>query len=289
MVVPQSLGSGRGHPSVNCGRFIRWVAPAVVGTDRDRVPSTIRIGTGQASEGTQSSVPIPVGAAQCRHATPSLLGTRPVSSLFSVPIDVDRAASEPDPPAPETDPSSFGRAILGTEVVLGLLAWTLGRWSGIDWTTMIHPTVEGVRLGVLGGLGLVTLHLILVLPGGPRNPLYRRIYEPLRRVLRPWARSTSVVAIVGVALASGIAEELFFRGWLQTQTNVVVASLLFGAAHLWGRGALPYGAYATLMGFGLGGLFAYTGSHLWAPILAHVLNNLLGLLTLRYGWTPTWD
>lgn len=199
---------------------------------------------------------------------------------------MDRAASESDPSAPATDPSSLGLVLLGTEAGLGLLAWMLGRWSGIDWATMIRPTVWGVEVGVLGGLGLVTVHLVLVLPGGPRNPLFRRIYGPLRRMLRPWARSTSVVAIVGVALASGIAEELFFRGWLQTQTNVVVASLLFGAAHLWGREALPYGAYATLMGFGLGGLFAVTGQHLWAPALAHALNNLLGLLALRYGWIP---
>ncbi|MFB6278091.1 MAG: lysostaphin resistance A-like protein [Salinibacter sp.] len=191
-----------------------------------------------------------------------------------------------NPPAPPTASSAFGSVILGAEAVLGLLAWILGWGSGIDWAAMIHPTIEGIGLGVFGGLGLVTVHLVLVLPGGPQNPLYRRIYVPLRHMLRPWVRSTSVVVIVGVALASGIAEELLFRGWLQTQTNVVVASFFFGAAHLWGRGALPYGAYATLMGFGLGGLFAYTGSHLWAPILAHVLNNLLGLLALRYGWTP---
>lgn len=151
---------------------------------------------------------------------------------------------------------------------------------------MIDPTLEGGGLGVLGGLGLVAAHLALVLSGGRRNPFYRRIYVPLHSMLRPWARSTSVAAIIGIALASGIEEELVFRGWLQTQTNVVVASLLFGAAHLWGRGALPYGAYATLMGFGLGGLFAYTGQHLWAPALAHVFNNLVGLLALRYNWVP---
>jgi membrane protease YdiL (CAAX protease family) len=194
-----------------------------------------------------------------------------------------------DSHAPPAASSSFGAVVVTTEAVLAVLAWILGRWSGIDWAMMIRPTADGVRVGLLGGLGLVTLHLVLVLPGGPRNPLYRRIYVPLRRMLRPWARSTSVITILGVALASGIAEELVFRGWLQTQTNVGVASLLFGTAHLWGRGALLYGAYAALMGVGLGGLFAYTGRHLWAPALAHVLNNLLGLLALRYGWPPIQD
>lgn len=199
-----------------------------------------------------------------------------------MPADVDHPPSDADAPTPPS--SSLGRIILGTEAGLALLAWMAGRWSGVDWARMVSPTAEGVSLGVLGGLGFVALHLVLILPGGSGNPLYRRIYVPLRRMVQPWARSTSVIALVGVALASGIAEELFFRGWLQTQTNIVLASLVFGAAHLWGREALPYGAYATLMGFGLGGLFAYTGQHLWAPALAHVLNNLLGLLALRYDW-----
>lgn len=37
------------------------------------------------------------------------------------------------------------------------------------------------------------------------------------------------------------------------------------------------------MGGVLGGLLMVTGS-LWAPVLAHALNNLLGFLALRDGW-----
>lgn len=162
------------------------------------------------------------------------------TSSVSVFISADRAAAVSNLPAPPTPSSAFGSIVLATEAVLAVLVWILRRWNGIDWAAMIHPTVEGMGRGVLGGLGLVTVHLVLVLPGGPRNPLYRGIYVLIRRMLRPWARSTSVVAIVGVA------EEFPFRGWLQTQTNVVAASLLFGAAHLWGRGALPYGGCLRL-------------------------------------------
>ena len=60
------------------------------------------------------------------------------------------------------------------------------------------------------------------------------------------------------------------------------ASLLFGAAHVWGREAWPYGLYAAGMGGVLGGLLMVTGS-LWAPVLAHALNNLLGFQALRDG------
>ena len=196
---------------------------------------------------------------------------------------MNRTASASDAPPPK-NASSFGRLVLVSEAVLALLTWGLGRWSGVDWGAMLTPTAHGMGWGLLGGIGLVTLHLLVVVRGGTRNPLYRRIYVPLHRMVHPWAQSASPGAVVGVALVSGVVEECFFRGWLQLETNVVVASLAFGAAHLWGREALAYGAYVTAMGLGLGGLFAYTGQHLWAPGLAHVLNNLLGLLALRYDW-----
>jgi membrane protease YdiL (CAAX protease family) len=86
-----------------------------------------------------------------------------------------------------------------------------------------------------------------------------------------------------LALASGIGEEVLFRGWLQAEVGLVAASLLFGAAHVWGRETWPYGLYAAGMGGVLGGLLMVTGS-LWAPVLAHALNNLLGFLALRDGW-----
>ena len=91
------------------------------------------------------------------------------------------------------------------------------------------------------------------------------------------------LGLVGLAVASGVGEEMLFRGWLQAEVGLVGASVLFGAAHVWGREGWPYGLYAAVMGAGLGGLLIVTGS-LWAPILAHGLNNLLGFLALRDGW-----
>jgi membrane protease YdiL (CAAX protease family) len=184
------------------------------------------------------------------------------------------------------DPPSLLLPVLASEGVLAGLALGLGAWTGIDWQPMLRGSAAEAGLGILAGLGLVALHLVLLLPGGERNPLYRTIYRPLREVLEPTLRSTSIPEILLLAGASGIGEELFFRGWLQSETGIVVASLLFGAAHVWGRKALPYGLYAAGMGLVLGGLFAHTGPGLWAPILAHVVNNLVGLLALAYGWLP---
>jgi membrane protease YdiL (CAAX protease family) len=153
---------------------------------------------------------------------------------------------------------------------------------------LLQWSPEAVLWGVVGGCGLVALHLGLLRPGGSRNPLYRTIYRPLIRTLRPRLRDVRTLSLVLLAVASGMGEEVLFRGWLQAEVGLVGASLLFGAVHVWGRDAWPYGLYAAAMGAGLGGLLIVTGS-LWAPIFAHGLNNLLGFLALRDGWVISSD
>lgn len=181
--------------------------------------------------------------------------------------------------------SAFVTTGLVFESALGVCGWALGAWRGIDWTVLLQARPEAVLWGVGGGLALVGLHLGLLLPGGARNPLYRTIYRPLVRMLRPHIRGVRTTSLVLLALASGMGEEMLFRGWLQAEVGLVGASLLFGAAHVWSREALPYGLYAAAMGGLLGGLLVVTHS-LWAPILAHALNNVLGFWALKNEWLP---
>ncbi|WP_263787341.1 CPBP family intramembrane glutamic endopeptidase [Salinibacter grassmerensis] len=192
-------------------------------------------------------------------------------------------ASEPIPNAQKRRATAFVWMGLLSEVALGLGGWGAGLWRGIDWGAQLRWAPDAVLWGVLAGCALVVLHLMLLRSGGTRNPLYRTIYRPLVRTLRPQLRGVRTLSLVLLALASGIGEEVLFRGWLQAEMGLVGASLLFGAAHVWGRDAVPYGLYAAGMGGLLGGLFTVTGS-LWAPVLAHAVNNLLGFLALREGW-----
>jgi membrane protease YdiL (CAAX protease family) len=87
-----------------------------------------------------------------------------------------------------------------------------------------------------------------------------------------------------LAFASGFAEELFFRGALQPQVGLVLASLLFGCVHFVPqRVFLPWTGFAVVAGFLFGGLFMWTGN-LVAPVVAHTLVNAvnLPLLARRY-------
>jgi membrane protease YdiL (CAAX protease family) len=88
-----------------------------------------------------------------------------------------------------------------------------------------------------------------------------------------------------LALASGVAEEAFFRGALQPRVGLVAASLIFAAAHFVPRRELlPWAGFALAAGLLLGGLFVVTGN-LLAPIVAHVGINAVNLRRLgqTYG------
>jgi membrane protease YdiL (CAAX protease family) len=101
--------------------------------------------------------------------------------------------------------------------------------------------------------------------------------EELTRRLAATVGSLSSMQCVGLALLSGIGEEMFFRGALQPAVGLGWASLLFGLMHFAPEKALlPWTGFAVVMGVVFGALYLWTGS-LWAPIVAHVVINGVNL------------
>ena len=71
-----------------------------------------------------------------------------------------------------------------------------------------------------------------------------------------------------LAVASGLGEELFFRGALQPRVGLILATVLFGAVHFVPRRELlPWTGFAMVAGLVLGVLFEWTGSVV-APVVA---------------------
>ena len=144
--------------------------------------------------------------------------------------------------------------------------------------SILHPpghaeTLEGLgtALALGGAVGLASLGLS---EGLTR---FTDLGEALADTLGESLAGISVADGILLAFASGIAEEMFFRGALQPAVGIVWASLLFGACHFLPRRELAlWSVYAVAMGFALGALFEATG-HLAAPIAAHVLVNAVNL------------
>ena len=90
------------------------------------------------------------------------------------------------------------------------------------------------------------------------------------------------VNLIMFGLLPAIGEELFFRGALFTiikewtkkkHLTIFITAFLFSAIHLQFYGFLP----RFLLGVGFGYLFIFTGT-LWAPMLAHFINNSLAVV-----------
>jgi membrane protease YdiL (CAAX protease family) len=95
------------------------------------------------------------------------------------------------------------------------------------------------------------------------------------------ARPLGPLAIVALASASSLGEELFFRGWLQPLVGVVAQAAIFGAAHqVRGPGRWVWIGWAAAVGLAFGAVFELTGS-LAGPLLAHAVINAHGLAFLR--------
>ena len=111
--------------------------------------------------------------------------------------------------------------------------------------------------------------------------------DELARSMAEALGSLSVPNAILLAFASGLAEELFFRGALQPRVGWVLASLLFGCVHFVPRREfLPWTGFAIGAGFLFGALFVWTGN-LVAPVVAHIVVNGVNLprLVSRYGPT----
>jgi len=161
------------------------------------------------------------------------------------------------------------------------LVWSI--WSGRSVFYASQAAAErGIAPLLDTGLGLVVAAATIALS--------RKITECTRwgdamgRALAELLGERSVRDCVVLAVASGVAEEAFFRGALQPALGWLLASLVFGLVHFAPRrDLLPWTGFALCAGLVLGALFEFTGN-LVAPIVAHVGINAVNLrrLVVRY-------
>lgn len=156
----------------------------------------------------------------------------------------------------------------------GSLAVVAALWCGLrgfDVRLLGESVGASVLLGVVTAACTVSLGLLAY----RFLPTLREISEELAPRLVDGAASTSLVL---VAIFSGVGEEAFFRGALQQEFGLVIASVLFGLAHIGpDRRYLVWTAWAVLAGFVFGLLYELSGG-LLAPILAHSGHNAATLL-----------
>jgi uncharacterized protein len=180
-------------------------------------------------------------------------------------------------------PTRLLRLGLATQGALILLSWWAARILDLPprWGMPLRDVFIGISAA--GVLALINHTLLTRAPSnwlvsGVRAVYHDTILPLFGRLPRPGA--------MALGAAAGFGEEWLFRGVLQPVVGLVVASVLFGLAHVGGSRMLPFGVWATLMGFVLGSLTVVTGG-LVAPMVAHGLYDMLALEYIRRQWR-TW-
>jgi len=162
-------------------------------------------------------------------------------------------------------------------VFYGLLVVAAAVWCGLRGIALPilgpRPAV-GLFLGLATAAGTVSLSLVAY----RLIPLTRKLADELAPAL---VDGTDRAGLVFLALFSGVGEEVFFRGAVQQEFGLLVASAAFGLAHVGpDRRFLLWSAWAVLAGVVFGVLFEATGG-LLAPITAHAAHNAATLLVWK--------
>jgi membrane protease YdiL (CAAX protease family) len=156
----------------------------------------------------------------------------------------------------------------------GSLTVAAALWSalrGLDLSLFGNSAASAVLLGASTAAATVSLGLLAY----RLLPVLREIAEELAPRLLDGA---SYGGLALVAVFSGVGEETFFRGVIQQEFGLVIASLVFGLVHVGpDRRYLVWTAWAVLAGFVFGAIYDVTGG-LLAPILAHSGHNAATLL-----------
>jgi membrane protease YdiL (CAAX protease family) len=166
------------------------------------------------------------------------------------------------------------RFVLFAAFFYGLLTASAVLWSalrGFDLRLAGDSLALSLALGAVTAVVTVSLGLLAY----RLLPALRQIAGELAPRLVDGADFGSLIL---VSVFSGVGEETFFRGAVQQEFGIVVASLLFGLVHVGpDRRYLLWTLWAVLAGFLFGGLYDLTGG-LLAPILAHTAHNAATLL-----------
>jgi membrane protease YdiL (CAAX protease family) len=145
----------------------------------------------------------------------------------------------------------------------GRSVWSLQQpWLS---SPLVARTAASLALGMTLAVAVVLATPVLL----ERAQWARALHRELEPIVAPLSR----LEVVVLALTSGLAEEVLFRGAMQPAVGLFITSLIFGAVHTGPKRVfVAWSLWAFVMGLAFGLIFELTGV-LWGPILAHVMIN----------------
>lgn len=182
----------------------------------------------------------------------------------------------------ELERNQLLKAVLIVESIVFIVAIAFIFLFGIDVLSLFTVTLKDLIVVMLATIILIASNFFVVYV----LPKYIPFFKPIRKAYDEVCGlviNADWFIIIVVAVFSGIAEEFLFRGAIQQQFGIVVASLVFGFCHIANKITIAYGLYAIVIGFFMGALLIYTGS-LIVPMLVHIINNAVSIPFMQWNY-----
>ena len=170
------------------------------------------------------------------------------------------------------------------------LRWLMLGEGGLAILAMVWAWFRGVGIPFwvdVGAVGVALVATAVFLAAnfslyfiGKRTGHPAAVHAFLESLVFPLFRRASVSDLLVVAALAGLGEELLFRGVLQDEFGIWIASAVFGLLHGPSRELWPLALWATVMGVLLGALYQASGN-LFVPALAHALYDGAALVYVR--------
>jgi membrane protease YdiL (CAAX protease family) len=174
---------------------------------------------------------------------------------------------------------------LELEAEAGLLAaaagWDAWRQLGLR-ASLTAWSLADVSLGMIAAVPPLLLIPLLEWRVDRYMPGLRGLRQSIHLVLAPLVGRLRWAEVLVLSALAGVSEEVFFRGVLQREIGVILASVIFGLFH---AVSLPYVLWAAAVGSYLGWLAQWHGN-LSVPIVAHTMIDIAGLWYIRHVVAP---
>lgn len=180
----------------------------------------------------------------------------------------------------EISGSNFSLIVIFTEFIFIFIIFFCFLLFGINPVHHIHFNLKTLLISIPFTALLIIFNFISLHFLSKYFSFFKFLKNAYEFIL-PMVKDVTLFQSILLAIVSGFAEELFFRGLLQVQLGLVFASVLFGLFHIGNKKTIPYGLYSMGIGFYFGYLFHISGN-LFLPILVHIFNNFLALNYMKY-------
>ena len=162
--------------------------------------------------------------------------------------------------------------VVVVSLILGFILFD--DWASF-WSLFQFADWRILTIGLTAGIGIVLLDFVLM------KVLPESFYDDGGINLRIF-RSISIPHIIILSLAVAVCEELLFRGVIQTNTNIWIASLIFALVHYRYLFNLFLFCNVTLLSFFIGFLYDQTGNLVVTITVHFIIDCLLGIYMNTY-------